>query len=149
MVKAGHNSSMVRYIRIYAASLFIIIGGSIYMLFRSKVLLGFRLMEALGLGKLVDYLRSGVSNVQPCEFIVYCLPDCLWTMAYILLIDHYFRNESLRKQLIWASIIPAVGFLSELLQLAGVMPGVFDIFDLLCYAIPYIVYWVCKLLNQN
>lgn len=138
---------MVKAIRPVLAVLLIIIGGSIYMLFRSKTLLGFQLLDVIGLSDIVDQLRSSASNLHPCDFIVYCLPDGLWAIAYILLIDHFFQNESLKKQLLWASIIPAIGFLSELLQAIGFMPGVFDICDLLCYAIPYAVYGKLKVKN--
>jgi hypothetical protein len=46
---------------------------------------------------------------------------------------------SLRK-LIWCISLPIIALITELLQLLKLMPGTFDLFDMLCYALPTIVF---------
>lgn len=127
-------------ISILIALLLFLCGASIYLLFRSRGHLGFMLADALGLGNVVDSLRASVSDIHPSEFVLYSLPDGLWTISYIMLMNHIFRNEKRITRLIWVSIIPLLGILTELLQLTPLMPGVFDPLDLMCYAFPLIGY---------
>lgn len=115
-------------------------GIGIYLLFRSREHLGFMLVDAVGLGTAADRLRASVEGITPPEFVRFCLPDGLWTISYMLFVDHIFRDQSLKARIIWVSIIPVIGVLSELLQLAGIVPGVYDPLDLVVYMLPYMVY---------
>ena len=124
---------------------FLIIGATLYLLFRSRQHLGFMLLDTIGLGSLTDSLRSMVADVHPAEFIIFALPDGLWTISYILIISHICRNQQLSSRLIWASVIPALGIISELLQAIGIVPGVFDFADLACYSLPLVVYIIYEL----
>lgn len=123
----------------------LIIGATLYLLFRSRQHLGFMLLDAIGLGSLTDSLRSMVADVHPAEFIIFALPDGLWTISYILIISHICRNQQLSSRLIWASVIPALGIISELLQAIGIVPGVFDFADLACYSLPLVIYIIYEL----
>lgn len=124
---------------------FLIIGATLYLLFRSRQHLGFMLLDAIGLGSLTDSLRCMVADVHPAEFIIFALPDGLWTISYILIISHICRNQQLNSRLIWASVIPALGIISELLQAIGIVPGIFDFADLACYSLPLVVYIIYEL----
>lgn len=123
----------------------LIIGATLYLLFRSRQHLGFMLLDTIGLGSLTDSLRSMVADVHPAEFIIFALPDGLWTISYILIISHICRNQQLNSRLIWASVIPALGIISELLQAIGIVPGVFDFADLACYSLPLVIYIIYEL----
>lgn len=114
-------------------------GAGIYLLFRSRQHLGFQLLDTIGLGAWADGLRERVKDLHPYEFVIYNLPDALWTCSYLLLIGHLFRNERRNKRLLWGSVIPVFGIGSELLQFAGILPGTFDPIDLACYALPYLL----------
>mgnify|MGYP004445999753 FL=1 len=75
-----------------------------------------------------------------CGFVVWNMPGALWSTAYILAVDAVSRwTRQTGSRLAWAAVVPAIGVVSELLQFAGVLPGVFDIADLLCYIIPYVI----------
>ena len=126
--------------RLSAGILCFVIGLSIYLLFRDKVLLGFHLCEAIGIGGAVDELRASVSHISLPEFVLYSLPDGLWTVSYILIIDYVFRKQPLHIRIVWTAIIPFIGAVSELLQFVGIVPGVFDVADFLCYLVPHIIY---------
>lgn len=134
--------SWLRKIQIPVAVTMVVAGAAIYLLFRSRHLLGFHLLEGLGLDRVVDILRSSVHGVHPSEFVMFCLPDGLWTLGYILIIDRIMLADTLRRRLFLTSVIPLTGAISELLQYVGLMPGTFDEIDLFCYIMPYLSYLV-------
>jgi len=119
-------------------------GAAIYLLFRTKQLLGFELLNRMGVEPWADRLRSYATQVSLPETIIYSLPGGLWSLGYILIIDGLFGNQSITTRRIWAAIIPLLGIGSEILQGIGLLPGTFDICDLAFYAVPYIIYLVFK-----
>lgn len=121
------------------ATLALLTGGMLYLLFRTDKLLMFYAIDWIGLGQTVAAWRQSVSITLP-DWIVYCLPDALWSAAYILVTDAILNANSIKTRLAVAAVIPFVGVASELLQAADLMPGTFDYFDILAYAIPYILY---------
>ena len=68
------------------------------------------------------------------RIIVFSLPDGLWAMSYTMLIFHLRKDKTVRT-LIWSIIIPIVGILSEISQYYSLIPGTFDIIDLIMYFI--------------
>lgn len=128
-----------------AAWLCLLTGISIYLLFRSRDHLGFILLDALGLSAATDCIRALVQGIDVPYFVRYCLPDGLWTTSYILFADYYNQSEKPAARLAWVSAIPVIGVVSELMQLTGLLPGVFDVLDLACYTLPFAIY----LLNNN
>ncbi len=134
----------VRWINIQLlfASLCLLMGISIYLLFRSRLHLGFMVFDSLGFASAIDAIRSFTKDVTAPDFIRFCLPDGLWTTSYILFSDWFNRNESQRSRLIWTSAIPLIGCMSEMMQLCGMLPGVFDVLDLACYFLPFLTYCI-------
>ena len=64
----------------------------------------------------------------------------LGSAAFILIMDGLFAHQPLRQRLCWTAVIPGIGIAAELLQAVGIVPGTFDWLDILCYAVPYLVY---------
>ena len=96
--------------------------------------------DKVGLGGIIDAWRdaSHLSTLNP--FLIYSLPCALWTASYLFLMDGLFQGQPVATRLRWASVIPAVGIVTELLQGPHLLPGTFDVADLLCYLIPYLLY---------
>ena len=115
-------------------------GAVIYLLFRSKNLLGFELLDRIGMEPWADRIRSYTADVKLPDVVVYSLPGGIWALGYILVIDSIFGNQSRSTRIVWASVIPLLGVCSEVLQGVGLLPGVFDPWDLVCYALPFIVF---------
>ena len=115
-------------------------GAVIYLLFRSKNLLGFELLDRIGMEPWADRIRSYTADVKLPDVVVYSLPGGIWALGYILVIDSIFGNQSRSTRTLWASVIPLLGVFSEVLQGDGLLPGVFDPWDLVCYALPFIVF---------
>ena len=103
-----------------------LIGGVIYVLFRSDTLLMFRWFEFLKLDKLVYSIREYTFYYRKHipESILFSLPDCLWVYSFTMFLSFYFKN-------IFMIMIPCIGsVLTEIGQLWFV-PGTFDIMDVL------------------
>lgn len=132
-------------IQIACGLLCLMAGISIYVLWRSSGLLLFRVLDAAGLMDLLHPLRAAAAPYSPIGWLLYALPDGLWAASYVILIDCVFHNQSVATRLAWASVIPAVGCISELLQWPGWMPGTFDTADLICYALPYLLFAIIQL----
>ena len=115
-------------------------GAVIYLLFRSKNLLGFELLNRIGVEPWADRMRSYTADVRLPDMVVNSLPGGFWALGYILVIDSIFGNQSRSTRIVWASVIPLLGVCSEVLQGVGLLPGVFDLWDLVCYALPYIIF---------
>lgn len=110
----------------------LLIGSMIYILFRSESLLYNRLI-----GTVFHPIATPESVLE--QIIVYSLPDGLWAMSYTMLILT-IRKKRDRTTLLWSMIIPIIGFCSEIAQFYFIIPGTFDIFDLVMYlCLPLIV----------
>lgn len=127
--------SASKKIQIFVAAGLFFIGVSIYLLWRDEHLLIHRIIHGCGLESQMTAIRNEVSAISTPEWVRFALPDGLWSTSYILLID-----ALVKRGYIWTSIIPVIGIISEVMQLAGWLPGTFDICDLFAYAIPYFLY---------
>ena len=116
----------------------VLIGGMGYLLFRPTRLLIYQLACCTGMEPLLRQWREHTLQWDLPEWVVYCLPDGLWSAGYVLIVSGLFRPHPL-KWLV-AGIIPLVGALSELAQWMGMLPGRFDVVDIVCYLLPYALY---------
>ena len=130
---------MTQRLKLPLGMMMLLMGGMTYLLFRPQTLLMFHVTDALGLSAVINSMRESISSQLP-EFIIYNLPGALWAAAYILTIDSLMFRQSVMPRILVSGIIPVIGAVSELLQLIGLLPGTFDVADLLCYLIPYLLY---------
>ena len=134
---------------ILCSELLLSAGGMIYILFREEELLLYTFANHIGIGEELLQLRFSLPSVHPPLWISNSLPDGWWSASYVLLRHGRRRPFGARSQLCWASVIPLLGIISELMQGIGILPGVFDIADLLCYIIPYATYYLIILTNKE
>lgn len=134
---------MSKALEITAAFLIFVVGGCIYIAFRSTTLRMFGWFDDLGLHDFILGVRSSSSSIHMPEIIRFCIPDGLWTLSYILFMDAIWSPD-VKRQLIFCCIIPLIGSLSEILQNFGFVKGTFDVVDLSCYIVPYIIYLILK-----
>lgn len=124
----------------YSVGVIIALGGMLYVLYRPENLLMFNLLDGLGLMPLVEHCRMvGRSLVLP-DFVIYSLPAGLWTASYLLAMYLTTRYQSKKIRLMLALPLPISAILLEFMQLVGWCPGTFDIYDLICYIVPLIVF---------
>lgn len=130
---------MTQRLKLPLGMMMLLIGGMTYLLFRPQTLLMFHVTDAIGLSAAINSMREGISSQLP-EFIIYSLPGALWAAAYILTTEYFLYRQSVKTRILVAGIIPVIGAVSELLQFTGLLPGTFDVADLLCYLVPYLLY---------
>ena len=129
-----------RSVTYFSSLLLLALGGLTYVFFRPRTILMFQVIDKMGLGEWVDNLRDGAAYHTLPGWMVYCLPNGLWSASYILLMGTLMNGRNLYELMAWTCIIPALGILSELMQGMGILNGTYDPVDLACYALPYLIY---------
>lgn len=102
----------------------------------------FRLVDALGATTVLGVCRAWASDSGAWlpEWIIYSLPNALWSAAYILTVEALLTPS--RNKVAIAGIMPVAGAVTEWLQATGVLSGTFDVLDVVAYALPYLAYIV-------
>jgi hypothetical protein len=128
---AAAASKRATYVYCAAGSLFL--ASAIYILFRSESLLMFRWANSLGLLPFIHSLRSYSLGLKPIipAWVVYSLPFALWTISYMLFIQAIWFGHKSIYRVIWFWAVPVISVAAELGQYPRLVPGTFDIFDLL------------------
>ena len=129
-------------VRIITIVMMLMVGGLVYLLFRPRTLLLFHVADAMGLSSVITRCRSAVEGITLPDWMIYCLPNALWAGAYVLLADSVLKGRSVRLRLLVTAVIPALGLLSEVMQAFGLLPGTFDGWDVVAYALPYLLYLI-------
>ncbi len=135
---------MGKYIKIAISFILLVIGAMIYICFRQKSAIMFPFLDSIGLGSFVDPLRELTSGIHPPDVVIYNLPDCLWATAYVLVMSSIWGLD-MRNGMILLTILPMVAIMFEFLQLLTIVPGTFDILDIVSYLLPLAVVWLLYL----
>ena len=102
----------------------------------------FKWAEALGFNGYIDRLRETVSGIALNYITLYSLPDGLWLASYIIVVNIIVSKQNKNNLLFWSFLLPIIAILFEFLQIPNIVPGVFDVFDLICYIVPLIFYLI-------
>ncbi|MEG0397530.1 MAG: hypothetical protein RR656_00435 [Cetobacterium sp.] len=129
--------------RIFLVIFPLIFGVLIYMLFRSKNLLYFKLLNHLSLDTPILEIRKYTKLIRPAipNWVIYSLPDGIWlfSMGSAMLLHRIFFPGI---QLIYTGIY-VVMVIIEVIQFYfgghGTLLGTFDLMDLLCFSVGYIL----------
>tara|TARA_B100000427_G_scaffold326344_1_gene334797 strand:+ start:204 stop:632 length:429 start_codon:yes stop_codon:yes gene_type:complete len=130
----------------------LIIGGLIYILFRVETLKMFKFFDLFSIGTQIDKIR--VYTVPYSEYLpnwfLFSLPDGLWIFSYTSLVLYIWKNKLKKENIFWVFIVPFISIFSELGQIFNIIPGTFDLIDLIFYLIgfllPFFIYEI-KVLN--
>jgi len=109
----------------------LLLGGLIYIMFRSTELRMFKWLSAFGLDSLIFSARANISalkNHLPNWFF-YSLPDGLWVYSFTSALLIFWNNDK-RKVKFWLLIPFTTGILVEIFQGLKLFPGTFDFLDL-------------------
>jgi len=123
------------------ASLPLMAGALVYILFRKSDILVFRWLNALGLGDIIITIRLAVSPVASLlpDWVIYSLPNALWIISYLLFLFLIWHKTFDRNNAFWVFSIPLVSIVSEYLQLLNVIPGSFDYHDIFAYILGSVI----------
>lgn len=136
----NNDKTVIKYCKVIIGICFLIIGCTIYLLFRSKTLNIYLWCDMLGFATIIDRLRLVAQDWHISDFVKYSLPDGLYCAAYILMMDSIWQKESGLMKYAVIFFIPLFTISSEIFQYFGWIKGTFDIYDLLCYSIPPLIY---------
>lgn len=125
--------TLLRLSLLLTGMLLLLAGGLLYVLYRPTTLLLFHAAYALGLHSTIAGWRLWASACRPPAFIVYTLPAGLWALSYVLIVAALAVPLNPARRLVAMAAMPLLGLLSELMQGAGLLPGIFDWGDLALY----------------
>lgn len=119
----------------------VIVGGLIYLTYRTDSLLMFGWFNKIGLSDTIDLLRSNqlLQNLTIPNWIKFSLPDALWLFSFNYILLTLWNFNLNRQSAFWLLLAPTIGLLSEIGQLIGVVPGTFDLVDLLLLLIATLI----------
>lgn len=116
----------------------ILVGASIYTLWRSRHLLVFGWYRATGLDDIVEYARYVAYPFRASvpKIILYSLPDALWVYSFTaaLALIWRFEPKSLPRSM-WLFIPSVLAIGAEFGQGFHLVPGTFDWWDIVSYVI--------------
>jgi len=109
------------------------IGSAVYMLFRGKGILIFKVADAVGLGAGVEFARlvARPLNAYMHGFVLYSLPTALWAFSFLFCIVTIWRNR-LKSFSAICVVLLTIGVVlgMELAQASNFISGRFDSADL-------------------
>lgn len=123
------------------ASVMLILGGLIYVLFREEVIFTSWITALLP----VELPNYGVYIDKDSVWgylLLFILADALW-YGSLLLFDLLLRSNTLYSRVV-TLLTMSFPFVFELLQLCHIMPGTFDWIDIIVYLLTLITFLLCQ-----
>ncbi|REG88254.1 hypothetical protein [Algoriphagus antarcticus] len=119
----------------------VILGGLIYLTYRTDSLVMFGWFNEIGLSDKIGLLRSNyqLQNLTIPNWIKFSLPDALWLFSFTYITLIIWENKINRESVFWIFFAPMIGIFSEVGQLTGLIPGTFDKIDLILLIIATIL----------
>lgn len=135
-------SLKLSYVKFATGAVLLLAGCIIYVLFRSQSIRLYVWCKALGLDGIIEQIRNSIGGLSTSDFLLYSLPDGLYSTSYILVMDSLWHGDRPLRRFSIASAIPFVAIVHELLQGFHIVSGTFDVLDLLCYGVPLGIYLI-------
>ena len=113
------------------------LGSSIYLLYRPKSIIIFKLVKTIGADHFIDALRQFFQSAAPVGrgILLYSVPEGMWAFSFLYVILWIWRGNiacPMALVSIFCAVIVIEG--SEIAQLSF-LQGTFDINDLVCNAV--------------
>jgi hypothetical protein len=109
-------------------------GAAIYLLFRSHHLWVFKWIEFVGLASFVDALSADI----PPSWLLFSLPDALWVYGLTSCMLLIWQKEAAASTNLWVFSGIVLTFVSEAGQRLGMVPGTFDLLDLVLSTVAFV-----------
>jgi hypothetical protein len=111
----------------------LLIGGLVYVLWRSTGLLMFRWFDFLGLHSVISAIRIASAPMRDYmpSWTLYSLPDAAWASCGVLLFAALWSGSWHPSRHFWVLLAPSLALGGEFAQLLRLLPGTFDIADVI------------------
>ena len=133
----------------------LLLGGFVYISFRQDTIKMFNWFDSVNLSEAISGLRLytlPLADFLPNWFL-YSLPDGLWLFSYLSILLVVWDNKISKHNIHWLLLVPTIAIVSEIGQLFGIVPGTFDIFDLIFYlagtVIPILIFTNLKTMRHE
>ena len=135
---ARRKTSVTKKTSLVALSImFILIGGFIYLFFRPHTLNMFVWLGIINCEHIFQ-LRDYNQDLKFIEFLIFSLPDGLWILSFLIIIGLIWEKHRIFF-IIYSSFFTGISILFEFFQKFGLIPGTFDIADILVLLIFHIL----------
>lgn len=117
----------------------LILGGILYLLFRPMTIIPFSLTGQHKFQESIEVLRNS-SLVIPMRippWVIYNLPDGLWSFAFTTAMLQHWKNKIDSVSIFWIVLTPVVGISIECFQKLNLIKGTFDIADIISVLIGF------------
>lgn len=116
---------------------FLLLGGLIYILFRSNTLYinNWLLNHNLGFDLQIIRTYTLPTRAYLPEWLIYSFPDALWMLSLSTLIHTIWKDEPTKSLIIWSLITPIIALSWEIAQGLKLIKGTFDWVDILFYGL--------------
>lgn len=115
----------------------LVLGSFIYISFRQNTLVMFSWLDRVNLLEVISDYRlftlPWVENLP--NWFLYSLPDGLWLFSYLSILLAVWDNTISKHNVLWFLLVPSVAVFSEIGQLFSIVPGTFDLIDLIFYIV--------------
>jgi hypothetical protein len=121
--------SLLKSVGIPSAPL--LIGGLVYLLWRSTSLFMFRWFDFLGLHSVINAIRIAFAPVRGYipSWMLYSLPDAAWASCGVFLLAAIWSGSYHPSRHFWVLLAPSLALCGEFAQLFHLLPGTFDVAD--------------------
>ncbi|MBL4655719.1 MAG: hypothetical protein JKY33_07845 [Bacteroidia bacterium] len=111
----------------------IVIGGFIYLTFRTEDLLMFKWFYFLGLEDSIQYFRQNFNHLEPVipDWFIYSLPTCLWVYSLTNCMIFIWKGKLTLISMLWVTSGVILAITGEVSQIIDLIPGTFDLIDLI------------------
>ena len=135
---ARRKTSVTKKTSLVALSImFILIGGFIYLFFRPHTLNMFVWLRIINCEQFFQ-LREYNHNLKFLDFLIFSFPNGLWILSFLIIIGLIWEKYHIFF-IIYSSFFTGISILFEFLQKVELIPGTFDIADILVLLIFHIL----------
>lgn len=109
--------------------MFILIGGFIYLFFRPHTLNMFVWLRIINCEQFFQ-LREYNHNLKFLDFLIFSFPNGLWVLSFLIILGLIWKKHRIIF-IIYSSFFTGISILFEFFQKFGLIPGTFDIADII------------------
>ena len=133
----GRKSFVKKITLISISILFLLLGGFIYLIFRPHTLNMFVWLGVINCEQIFQ-LKDYNQDLKFIEFLIFSLPNGLWILSFLIIIGLIWEKYHIFF-IIYSSFFTGISILFEFLQKVELIPGTFDIADILVLLIFHIL----------
>lgn len=107
--------------------MFILIGGFIYLFFRPHTLNMFVWLKIINCEQ---FFQLREYNLKFLDFLIFSFPNGLWVLSFLIILGLIWKKHRIIF-IIYSSFFTGISILFEFFQKFGLIPGTFDIADII------------------